>query len=105
MKLLEHLKEIRIMLSKSEHWTQKCTARDKDGKHVGFDGKHAYSWCIVGAVYKITKSGKEAADILNYLSDTIGNVSMNTFNDSETTTHSDILNMIDNAITQQRTEI
>ena len=103
MRLLEHLKKMRDMLSESEHWTQKCTARDQNGNPTSADSKKAHSWCLVGAAYNITSSLKDISNILNALRDSANERYIDHYNDLETTTHSDILNMIDTAI--QQTEV
>ena len=68
--MLTDIHQLRVILEKPEYWTQGVVARIRDGKPCGAVVPEAYSWCLMGAVTKVTynsKSPKQREERRRYL--------------------------------------
>ena len=54
MNTKEILKKARALIAKCENWTQHQMARDKNGNGVAWASGAACSFCLLGAVYRVT---------------------------------------------------
>lgn len=82
------------LLKDPSHWTQETFARTKSGKEVGPKSPIAVCWCLRGAIAKCYDGFEsEAIEKLNTVLP--NNVSMVHFND--TSTHEDIVNILEKA--------
>lgn len=59
---LETLEKIRKRISSQDHWCQKESARDEEGKGTDPNGQRAVQWCLSGA---ITKESWDTHIVLN----------------------------------------
>ena len=103
--ITDNLKAVRELLSVPERWTKKADARDDMGRVVFFDSDDAASWCLVGAVeHQCHRLRRPRFALLNALKRRGGIYPLMTlqeFNDAETTTHADVLALLDEAIAQE----
>ena len=102
MTVAEHLRAARELISDESRWCQKAVARDSDGEAVSVHSPRAVQWCVNGALEKVVPAGTSVfntrirlgecipADVLVY--------SIHRYNDHPDTTHEDILNWFDSAI-------
>lgn len=52
--VLAKLKEIRVLLDQPMHWGKNSQGRDESGQPCSAASVHACSWCLDGAVQKVT---------------------------------------------------
>ena len=100
MKLLDNLKKIRELLSDESRWTRLVYARDANGARVNEHSPLACSWCLLGAVSAVcyhayTHNDNDCMTVLFHLERMLDKKSIAVYNDSDTTKHSDILDLID----------
>lgn len=106
LKLTKYLMEIRSLIDQPEHWAKDWFAYNKYGTIVDANDSTACSWCIMGAAEHVT--AKHDANHVEQqrifhalcggivgLRDTTSGLA--TYNDAETTTHKDIMAVIDRA--------
>lgn len=65
--------KLKQLFDKPERWTQKASARDKDGNVVAVDSGKAYSFCLGGGVEKCYKGNKKRMEILNLIEEEMMN--------------------------------
>lgn len=97
-KVLEDMLEL---LSNSDNWSQGAYARNKKGARVDTNNRHASSYCLLGAAYKVCSGNwTPYYEAIDRLRDNLhhGGFSLSGFNDSEFTTHEDVVLLIKNAL-------
>lgn len=97
---IEILAATRELLSDEKRWTKNYVARDEIGRAVDHFAPEAVSWCLLGACYKANEGRSddpEAWAARNFLTD-VASGSFVEFNDYHTTTHADVLRVLDRAI-------
>jgi len=88
----EILLEAAELLEKPGAWTQKSAARDKQGRHVLFDEVGAVSFCMIGAISRISNNEYPAyQDAKLALSRVVGRPGIVTFNDAPGRTQSEVV--------------
>ena len=96
-----HLVEMRKLIDTPEKWTKKCYARTALGAPTSYEDTQATCFCILGALNRVT-AGKplpgEVAEIKRHLPYCFEFITLDQFNDCPTTTHADILALLDRAI-------
>lgn len=114
--VLQVLRGVRRLLSDEEHWTKGARARNKIGWSVDASAKDAHSWCMVGAVEKVSakkgRPGKHANQLMTLVCDALAEVTCERhsfgiigFNDIGATNHSEVLSVIDEAIQHEKERI
>jgi len=120
MTTLEILKKMRALLDKPENWTRRTYARDVNGEPVSMvNPKDAVSFCIMGAYRKVSSpvigqapiwSGRAVAHykaLQEQIPKPFFSISdfnhdphrtLSAFNDDPSTTHTDMLSLLDRAI-------
>lgn len=94
---LKVLVSARELLSDEKRWTKGNMARDAAGADVNPRGKKAVCWCVVGAVMKSPLGRLYQGDAIDRIYRVVGG-SIGGFNDAPTTTHADVLRVLDAAI-------
>lgn len=94
---LKVLVAARELLSDEKRWTKGNLAHDVDGDDVRPRSKHAVCWCVMGAVQKFSLGTWHQGGALNRIHGVVGG-SIPEFNDAPTTTHADVLRVLDAAI-------
>lgn len=94
MNTKEILLAARELLAKG--WTQGEVSRDEFGNYASPKSKKSCKWCGFGALCAVTDY-KQATDILRKVDD-INRINFVVFNDLETTTQQDVLNIFDKTI-------
>lgn len=104
--VISHLSAMRNLLADPKSWTQGASARNKwGGVELSFSPS-AVCWCLIGASARI--DGRLFSDMrsidamIRALPDGFSDVVA--FNDAETTTHADVLAVIDRAIALAKEE-
>ena len=97
MNTIDYLHATRALISEPEHWTQKTSARNANGDPVAVLDREAFSYCLTGAVKRVTNVSDAYSDVIRALQsfDPRG-WSLMLFNDSHT--HAEVLHWIDKAI-------
>ncbi len=101
MQTVEILKAARDLISDPVHWTQGASVRDSNGRWSP-DGADGYSWCIFGALAKVSDEPGSSTGTLSHLSIALEKLhpefdyGIATFNDSHT--HKEVLAVFDEAI-------
>ncbi len=67
MTTLDHLHELFALLCDPKRHTKCAMARDERGDGVEWDHKSAVSWCLLGAIHKVTSGGPEGLAIVDAL--------------------------------------
>lgn len=98
---IEILVAARALLSDEKRWTRGDLAHDIDGAAVDPRSKNAVCWCVIGAVQKFSLGHQ--CDALNRIHNVVGG-SGSEFNDYLTTTHADVLRVLDAAIEKATAE-
>ena len=99
MKSSEILVAAKALIEKPSNWTQKACARDYNGLEVAPLSSEACSWCILGAVRKVTSdtnNEKVYEKVYENLYPFINEVLISEFNDRHS--HSEILAVFDKGI-------
>jgi hypothetical protein len=101
---LEALQAARKKIEKSENWCKKRLAEDPFGNSVSPCSPDACKWCTVGALRAIHESAGNCftPNLLGWevLLSVAGTPSLVAFNDSEETTHTEVLAIFDKAIAE-----
>ena len=98
---VEYLKEVRKVIATPKQWTREKCAINAKKESVPSDSEEATCWCIYGAVNKVSYEFQENQKIklmLNAEANKLGFTTAPQFNDHPSTTHADVLKLIDNAI-------
>lgn len=109
MAVRDALVAIRELLSVPERWTKGADSRDANGDPAGlYSERGAVCWCLDGAIFATAgKFGVASRDVMNVVDRQVrrrvGDEHYNapTYNDDETTTHADILSLLDEAIAEE----
>lgn len=97
------LVRVKELISTPEKWTKNYDARDKNGEIVRFCDDSAVCWCLSGALAKIFADDEmmeKAADIIN--NHVSGDGSYWDWNDLKTTTHEQVMQVLDAAIEEAK---
>lgn len=94
---LKVLVSARELLSDEKRWTRHRYARDAAGDNAMLSGKKAVCWCLTGAVLNSPLRSSHQDIALDLIHGVVGG-SIFGFNDDPTTTHADILRVLDAAI-------
>ncbi len=93
--------ESQELLSDPNKWTKKCYARNERGESVVSDDESATCWCLYGALNKCYVRGEQWVEahkrIENALRIETGSERIVAFNDSEATTHEDLMRVLERA--------
>lgn len=102
------LREVRKLLADEWKWTKNSSAKNEEGCRVPALHKSASCWCLLGAIDKfahVDTSGELHAACSESLRNLLpgsysrtNSISIVLFNDSSTTTHKDVLRLLDEAI-------
>lgn len=102
--VVDVLKRAREKIAKPEHWIKDVLFRNESGTEC-VSSVNATCFCSLGALYSNFARGsmledaiRESEDLLNTLAKEAGFYSIVTFNDSDKTTHADVLAIFDKAI-------
>ena len=96
--------KMRELLTDESRWTKDAYARDKDGKTVSHDLEEAYSFCLVGAMfrcYNVKPWWDPVRDkIIEELRKTFNvsersSISITLWNDKRSTTFADVKALVD----------
>jgi hypothetical protein len=105
MKPKDVLIATKALLHSPAQWTQEAFARNKNGEVISANSPDATCWCLLGAMDKVLRDNNarpavaEAERIVrNVIRERTGNYWIDGFNDSEFTTHADVLALLDKAI-------
>lgn len=97
---LEGLQNLRKQIAERQHWCKGAFARDLEGNKVHETSPRAVQWCIMGALGVVTKGNhlvyRRCYEVLLSLAQD----GLQWTNDAKTTTHQDILDLIDRAIAE-----
>lgn len=96
---LQILRDLRDLLEPPQNWIKGAYARDEHGFLAGSTHPLATCWCLSGAVTRVAPSHQVVARIYRLLARR-GFVSLPEFNDHPDTTHSDVLELLDEAIAE-----
>lgn len=99
VEVVKVLKASREKISKPEAWIKGGFARDSEGNYVNSTDEHAVCFCSLGAINSVTglwSNERHGATVA--IEDVIGDFSIPSFNDADSTTHEDILRVWDKAI-------
>lgn len=94
--VIEILKAVRELLSDKNHWTTDVMARDREGHATECKGQEACSWCLFGAIAKLTPDSKKRDTAADYFKIKAGLHSLSRFNDFST--HEQVLALLDKFI-------
>ena len=90
------------LLSDPEHWTKGAPARTSNGGMISPCDKKACSWCIYGAIVKVSHDMKETSkqllrnQLVTMIYRKIGDIG--SWNDSKEREHKDVINLLDGFI-------
>lgn len=102
------LRRVRVRIGMPERWTKGWMARDANGHRANRSSVDAVCWCVDGAI--LVESEADSVRVRYVADDALGTAtsqaaargchgrSRTSFNDAPTTTHADILALIDGAI-------
>lgn len=107
---MSKLEKIRALIEDPSTWTQDAWARNACGREVDFDSPKAVSFCLIGAIRRVTAEDKTEGDyFLEYLTAALdirgyraadSYSRLQVFND--TTTHADVIEVLDEALALKR---
>lgn len=93
------LKRVRALLSDPFRWTKGEMARTMFGAPIDPQGPNATCWCIMGAIHRETRDDPFlAGSVYQILRTQLQGQAVSEFNDGRTTSHGDIMLLIDKAI-------
>lgn len=103
MTIVEVLRAVRELLSVPERWTQGAFARQEDKTQVNAEDPEAVCFCIRGAIHRVAVNHyEEARAACKLLEEGVPEYSkawgLSGYNDSRSTTHADMLELIDGVI-------
>lgn len=94
---IEILVAARELLGDESRWTRDNLAHDVYGVEIDPRSKNAVCWCVMGAVQKFSPGAGYQGAALSRVHSVVGE-SIDEFNDNPTTTHADVLRVLDAAI-------
>lgn len=97
--VLERTKEI---LSKPSMFTKKALARNSVGEHVRPASESAVCWCLHGALEKAAIDSDGYWGAASCVMLVLGGYGIASFNDNETTSYNDVINVLDKSISMVR---
>lgn len=97
---MRQYKTVRGLLKDPKRWTKYNSAVDKAGNPCG--NEDGVRFCLIGAINKVYPDYTENLKMMDKLRQAIfkeegGWVAITTFNDSKTTTHKDIIKILNKA--------
>lgn len=95
---VKYVLAVRELIAKPEAWTQNALARNARGRKVKPKSRSACCWCLSGAFYKESRESVDFFCILDAFPTALRAGGMVRFNDLRTTTHADVLAVLDEAI-------
>ena len=98
MTTLEQLKAVKELIGTPERWTKGAAARNSRGDSTVPLAADACCWCVVGAVSIVDGCDVRAFDAVGTHLPPFALGSIHIYNDLPTTTHSDIMALLDRAI-------
>lgn len=112
--VVERLKDAKELIKDEQHWTKGTSARNRSGKSCESLDESAHSFCMLGAVQRANSEatatsaafvGMKACAALKHslpkgFKGFTGTIE---FNDSDDTTHKDVLDVFDTAIEYAKT--
>lgn len=108
MKLSSYLLRMRRLLADSSSWTKRASARDSRGREVQPSDPSAVKFCLFGAIAKVTSDNCTSVTLvaldkeLDKTAVQRGKDNDVTFNDAESTTHKDVLDLIESTRSRLR---
>lgn len=106
MSTVQILKNARALIADEKNWAQKANARDEDGIEVRVGSDRAYSFCVIGALFRASDmdGAKDAREVIRDAISEItgGDRSITRFNDNRA--HADVLIAFDRAIARAESE-
>ena len=104
------LSQARDLISEPGHWTKRVLARNAKGEAISPTSPDACSWCIIGALVKVSGSEELAQEALPAIGNAIrsefphlASFSITDFNDGSFNrfrNHSEVVRVLDKAIEQ-----
>lgn len=95
--LIQQVKEVKELITDPEHWTTGVPARNRNGLEVTVHQETAYSYCLIGAIAKVSKNNCYMLGRLQEVIRTVSNVqSLSYFNDIQG--HAAVLQLLDNTL-------
>lgn len=93
------LEGVRDLLADADNWIQGDYAKTSDGSPTTGIDPEATSFCMLGAVQKVTQSSDwYLLDVVDFLSDMTEMGDVVEFNDAPITTHEDVILLLKNAL-------
>ena len=92
----EILRRAKARIALPSQWVQGCLAVDAAGEPIQPGDPSACAWCALGSI--VADGFDESLGARKAFGDAVGQRYFSRFNDSETTTHADILAAFDRAI-------
>ncbi len=93
------LRKIRSVLSDPQKWTKRAFARLPTGDPTSWDNNNACCWCLEGAILRSCRSGGiNPIPVYEELHSFLPFRAIANFNDDDSTTHADVLNLLDRTI-------
>ena len=90
--------KVKELLANERHWTQGTFARDAKGQEIGALFPEAACWCLRGALMRCYgEVGPAHWQAENRIKEVLGNNGIVRFNDDESTTHADVLRVLEAA--------
>lgn len=102
---LDILRGARELLAKPEAWTVDALARGRSEREVKVHGRSAVCFCLIGSLHRI--AGRKHHAVAHETRKVIQGllpVRLAFFNDAPTTTHADVLALLDKGIAQLETQ-
>ncbi len=105
MSTMDALIALKTLLAEPPSWTKGKSARNAEGNRTEPTRDDAVCWCLLGAIYRITNYDCNLFIVINnIMRGLVNNTAITAYNDNPTTTHADILKLIDAAIEQQKSK-
>lgn len=101
MKTSQFLKKAKALISEPHHWIQRTYARDRRGMACSVTSRRAESFCMLGALNRVSFNHPYTVSIFLKAERRLGRVigdSIAVFNDDPGTAHSAVLSAFDRAI-------
>lgn len=84
--------KIQELLDKPEKWTQYTSARDINGKDVGYEADSAVCWCLIGAILKCY--GEKSENVMDKIYKAFKGESIALYNDAKERTFKDVMKLV-----------